>query len=159
MLQLLVILAIILLFLAIRHIRRQPVEQRSKFIIRYTIYGLLVIIIGLVVTGRMHWLAAAIAAIFPIAQRLLPWVIRFLPFLRNRRTEQQTQHPPQQTSGKMDLEQALKIFGFDSVPDEDTIIQRHRELIQKNHPDRGGSDFLAAQINEAKDVLINTQQS
>lgn len=153
MLQLLVIITIITLFVVIRHIRRQPIETRNSLIIRYTLYGLLVIIIGLVVTGRMHWLAAAIAAIFPIAQRVLPWVIRFLPFIRYRKAQQQA--PVSPTPDKMDIEQALKIFGFDTIPDEAAITQRHRELIQKNHPDRGGSDYLAAQINEARDVLVN----
>jgi DnaJ-class molecular chaperone len=59
----------------------------------------------------------------------------------------------------MDVEQALQVFGFDAVPAEEKIVKRHRELIQKNHPDRGGSDFLAAQINQAKDVLIDAQKT
>jgi DnaJ family protein C protein 19 len=157
MLQLLVIVAIIAFFIVIGHVRRQPTEKRNPLIIRYTLYGALVIIIGLVVTGRMHWLAAPIAAVLPVIQRLLPWVIRFLPFMKKQQVKQD---PPNPTSNdKMDLSQALRIFGFDKVPDKETITQRHRELIHKNHPDRGGSDYIAAQINEARDVLVNAQKS
>jgi len=78
--------------------------------------------------------------------------MRLLPVFKSK------QAPPPSSSAAVnaviDLEKALKMYGFGQVPEEDTIIQRHRELIQKNHPDRGGSDYLAAQINEAKDILI-----
>ncbi len=153
MYQLLFILALVVLVFTIRHVRKQPPEQRRQLTWRYSLYAVAALLVGLVVTGRMHWIAGAIGAALPIIQRLLPWALRLLPFALRQRQHRTGQAPNTKTT--MDKEQALKIFGFEAVPTKVDIIQRHRELIQKNHPDRGGSDYIAAQINEAKDILLN----
>lgn len=60
--------------------------------------------------------------------------------------------PPQ--SGGITRSEALAVLGLDEDATEEDIIAAHRSLIQKLHPDRGGNDYLAAKINEAKDFLI-----
>lgn len=58
-------------------------------------------------------------------------------------------------TGAMSREQALSILGLKEGASRDDVIKAHRSLMQKLHPDRGGNDYLAAQINLAKDVLLD----
>ncbi len=60
-----------------------------------------------------------------------------------------------QSGGYSDLstEESYKILGLDINASKEDVAKAHKRLIQRLHPDRGGSDYLAAKINAAKDKL------
>jgi DnaJ domain len=59
-----------------------------------------------------------------------------------------------QARGAMTEEEALSVLGLKKGASADDIKAAHRRLMKDFHPDRGGSDYLAAKINQAKDVLL-----
>jgi hypothetical protein len=61
--------------------------------------------------------------------------------------------PAPRSRGRMTRQEALRVLGLTEGADEAAIARAHRALIKKVHPDQGGSDFLAQQVNEAKRIL------
>ena len=70
------------------------------------------------------------------------------------RAGSQEQRRADSSGDVMSREEALQVLGLEGDPSDAQIIEAHRRLMQKLHPDRGGSSYLAAKINQAKDTLL-----
>ena len=51
--------------------------------------------------------------------------------------------------------EARDVLGVDATASREEIEAAYRDLIVKNHPDHGGTDWIAAQLNQARDILLN----
>jgi hypothetical protein len=88
-----------------------------------------------------------------IPRSLFEWHSLWLAFIAGKQNSSE-QPSGFSTKGKMTEEEAYEVLGLKAGASKVDIIDAHRKLIQKNHPDRGGSDYLAAKINLAKKTLL-----
>ena len=164
MARLIILLAVLGAGLLIWHKISQASGERRRNMVFWTVTGLILgTLVLLVITGRMNWLYAIGGGIAAFAPRVIRW-IKYLPIL-TRFHQQYRQHRASQDApggqsanrrgtGKMSTAQAYEVLGLKPGASRDEIIQAHRRMMQKLHPDRGGSDYLASQINQAKDALL-----
>jgi hypothetical protein len=61
---------------------------------------------------------------------------------------------PSPDNASMSTDEALAILGLKHPVSREDILQAHRHLIARLHPDRGGSTYLASKINQARDLLL-----
>ncbi len=206
----LTIAAILILLLLIRWIRLQPKENRW----RYYLYLLIALLVGMALTGRLHWFVVAGGAAIPLIMKLFTF-LRWTPFIFRlyqrikpgssgpglfgsanaspemvqnllRRlaslNEQEMRvlieilkkrdpqaasfveayfkrqpHNRRQSAAPKNItsKEAYKILGVEAGATREQIIDAHRKLMQKFHPDRGGTPYMAAMINDAKRVLLD----
>ena len=218
-----------------RRINRLPPKARKKAFVQLGLTVTVLFVLFLTVTGRLHWIGAALTGALVLLRQLLPLIIRFIPtwlsyrgssigssssktstvasrFLRMNLDHETgkmsgqvlegefehweldemersqlesllsycskndpdsarllesylTQRFPDESfdnqqsysesSSQMQRAEALSILGLEGEPESEAIVNAHRHLMQKLHPDRGGNDYLAAKINQAKDILLS----
>lgn len=161
-------------WLALQKFKTTPPPQRRKLILQWTLIALAFAAVLLAITGRLHWVGAAIAVVLPLLNRLwrvfgkhLPWIAPIIAKraqARQQKTESEAERPQQekpQTPPRqppLTIEEARQILSVHANATREEIIGAHRKLIQKFHPDRGGNDYLASRINAAKELLLKQFQ-
>ena len=89
------------------------------------------------------------------SKRLLSaFIQRYHPNLGTAQADEERSEQPT-ASDTITPDRARKILGVGDSATREEITEAHRRLMQKNHPDRGGSEYIASEINQAKNVLLN----
>jgi DnaJ family protein C protein 19 len=129
-------------------------DQRNKSMISVLLYGSAAALLILVVTGRIPWLFAMLSAATPWINKALTMKSMWQRFNGSKPTEPPPAGPI--SAVEMTSEEALEVLGLEKGATDSEISLAHKKLIQKIHPDKGGSGYLASQINKAKETLLKT---
>ena len=132
-----------------------PEDKRSLVMLTVWTFSFIGLV-ALILTGRFfHALGWALMVLIAL----------LISGASARRKRQQKGHPShkkggqiEQGSGGMSVKDAYAILGLKDGASDEEIHAAYINLIQKNHPDRGGSDYLSSQINQAHDVLMDPKR-
>ena len=96
---------------------------------------------------------------------IMAWLLRLWRVTRegnagNTKTDKTGGKKSKRSGGKvgaspMSEAEARDVLGVDATASREEIEAAYRDLIVKNHPDHGGTDWIAAQLNQARDILLN----
>lgn len=101
----------------------------------------------LAITGRLATALGLMAAATPLA-------LGYMRTVSQRRKREQTHKAASSGGDSMTRDKAFEILGLKENASRAQIIEAHKRLMKKIHPDQEGSEWLAKQINAAKDFLL-----
>jgi hypothetical protein len=132
--------------------------------------GALAILIGALLLVRGDWGLGLGLGLFGIylLDEALPWPLSSLAAYLDRGRPGRREYAqsdadagfrtPPAVGSKMTEQEAYQILGVAPGASMTEISRAHRSLMKKLHPDQGGTTYLAARINEAKDVLLRSHR-
>jgi len=135
--------SLIILIILVRYITSIDSRRFQSFLKIF--FGIIFLITAIFLLFRgFYYLSGPLLAISLWLTRLKTILSLYNSFAKNKKEEV-----------FLDKNEALDILGLDFNATKDDIITAHKKLIEKNHPDKGGSDYLSAKINKARDVLLS----
>ena len=149
----------IILLVGLLLILRSYISADPKTLLKFLKWLLLgLIILGgifLAWTGRLTWAFASLPALLVWFARFRMAASIFKYFSRMTGRGGKTKTTNYAFKEQMDVSEALEILGLEEGASPEEIKKAHHKLITGLHPDHGGSNYLAAKINRAKDVLLS----
>ena len=139
------ILGVIFLYFAFaKYLSKQPEKFNDMF------RKILAVILG--AAGFLILIKGNIAVAVVLATAaVLSWQGILWDYLRSKAGDQQINN---QSKDVMSRSQALEILELSEDSTTEEIKSAHHRLMKKIHPDQGGSGYFAAQLNQAKDLLL-----
>ncbi len=157
MLYLFIIIAVGAVFLGMRHLVLSAPDpltrQRRRNWMLAGVGGVLV----LLALNRSGMLAPLLGGLLILLVRLVPLIPQLLKTILAEHGNKAGGTESAATSATMTDTEALEILGLEAGCSRQAVLDAHRRLIHKLHPDRGGSDYLAAKINQARDILLRSR--
>lgn len=121
----------------------------------FSLIVILASVLFLAISGRLNWAFASLPVLFVWLARFRMAASIFSYFSRMTGRGNRGNAETNSFNDQMDKSEALKILGLEKGASPEEIKKAHHKLISGLHPDHGGSTYLAAKINRAKDVLLS----
>jgi DnaJ homolog subfamily C member 19 len=138
--------------------RKGPPDKAKKALMAAGLAALVIGGIALVATGKLAGLLAILAGLSPWIGRAMRLHQMWQAVRRMTGREPpagQTPPPPAPPADTaMTRAQALEVLGLGPDADPAAIQEAHRRLMRTAHPDAGGSTWIAARLNQARDILL-----
>lgn len=138
-------IAVLALLWALGHLFLNTAPAVLARAVRWLVAILVAVAIAILVYAGRDGLAVA------LVPALLVSLLRWRPFGPRRSPADENDA---RDGARMTRAEALRILDLGEDATADDVRDAHRRLMVKIHPDRGGSTFLAAKINQARDVLL-----